>query len=146
MKRLSFWNKLVAIVLVLSLSSCMFELGVYDEVRRGNVVSPISKTELLCRNCWIDRYIDRDGNRCVQTIEFFRDGTGVDIIRTELPNRRVITKRNTFGWNWMGAGYVGLELRYGVNDFSYFEKVSIYNGFLSGYWDNSNQLVRYTPK
>ncbi|MDO4780205.1 MAG: hypothetical protein Q3992_04185 [Bacteroides sp.] len=146
MKRLSFWSKFVAVALVLSLSSCMLELGVYDDVRVGGVITPMTKTELLCRNGWIDRYVDRDGNRCVQTIEFFRDGTGVDIIRTELPNRRVVTKRNVFDWSWIGSGYVGLELRYGVNDYSYFEKVVIAKGLLSGYWDNSNQLVQYSPK
>lgn len=136
----------MAVALVLSLSSCMLELGVYDDVRVGGVITPMTKTELLCRNGWIDRYVDRDGNRCVQTIEFFRDGTGVDIIRTELPNRRVVTKRNVFDWSWIGSGYVGLELRYGVNDYSYFEKVVIAKGLLSGYWDNSNQLVQYSPK
>lgn len=146
MKRLSFWSKFVAVALVLSLSSCMLELGVYDDVRVGGVITPMTKTELLCRNGWIDRYVDRDGNRCVQTIEFFRDGTGVDIIRTELPDRRVVTKRNVFDWSWIGSGYVGLELRYGVNDYSYFEKVVIAKGLLSGYWDNSNQLVQYSPK
>lgn len=142
MKTMTYLKLVLLTVLAINLTSCEVSIDdFYDDDNINN--SYYNKSRDLCSQRWVDTYIDVDGNRCRQELDFYMDRTGVDYIRVDYPNGRFTENEYYFNWNWENRGQTVLRMEYGPRDVSYLRDVYIGGNVLSGYLDNWNNFVDF---
>lgn len=132
---------LLAIAMV-NLTSCEVEIGGFwdhDDYSPGYY----EKSNVLCSRTWADDYIDSNGNRCHQELDFYMDRTGVDYTVTVYPNGNISRDEYRFRWNWENYGQTALRMVYAPGDYSILDRVMIQGNVLSGYLDGWDNYVDY---
>lgn len=142
MRTMVYLKLVLLAVLTVNLAACEVSIDdFYDNDNNGD--SYYNKSNELCSRRWVDIYIDVDGNRCRQELDFYMDRTGVDYIRVDYPNGRYTENEYHFNWNWENYGQTVLRMRYGPRDVSYLRDVYIRGNILSGYLDNWDNFVDF---
>lgn len=132
---------LLALAMV-NLTSCEVEIGGFwdhDDYSPGYY----EKSSALCSRTWADDYIDADGNRCHQELDFYMDRTGIDYIVKVYPDGGVYRNEYRFRWNWENYGQTALRMVYAPGDYSILDRVQIRGNVLSGYLDGWDNYVDY---
>lgn len=129
-------------IAMMSFASCEVEIGGFwdhDDYSPGYY----EKSNALCSRTWVDDYIDADGNKCHQELDFYLDRTGVDYIVMVYPDGGVYRNEYRFRWNWENYGQTALRMVYGAGDYSILDRVLISGNVLSGYLDGWGNYVDY---
>ncbi|ERI85756.1 hypothetical protein HMPREF1981_01343 [Bacteroides pyogenes F0041] len=144
-KNVKYWGIALIAMLAIGLTSCDVEVGTfYDDDNIGG--GYYNRSSELCSRTWVSFYIDAEGNRCRQELDFYMNRTGVDFIRVEYPDGYVKELENHFRWNWDNYGQTSLRMVYGPKDVSFLDGIYIGGNRLTGYLDGRDNYVEYRGK
>lgn len=104
-------------------SSCDY-IGVGIELGNGTN-NYREATYYLCSRTWVEEWTDNNGDFRRQELRFYDNNTGEDYVLT-VDNRGFRQEYSyTFVWDWYDAYYTSLRLKYGANDYSYMDNISM---------------------
>lgn len=118
---------LFLITLVCSFSSCE-EIDPWDDHNQSN-------PNYLFDRAWEDEFINKFDEDCVQTLEFYRNGRGMEYMEYYSHGKTTYEER-PFTWKWDHEYPYSLFIDYVDGDFSYFGKLRITPNRLDGYWND----------
>jgi len=91
-----------------------------------------STTYFLCHSSWVSYSYGSEGEY-MQHLFFYEDGNGKEIITYHYPTGPEYDEYR-FTWQWY-PDQTTIEMKYGIDDFLYFENVQVYTDYLKGILD-----------
>lgn len=133
-------KKIAGFLFLLSFVCCLSSCEVHDEYEARE-----EATYALCMNAWEDTFENNDGYDCLQLIEFFPDGTGMDSYTTFYPNGREKYEEVPFFWDWDNPYFDALYIDYPDQEDSYMEEIRIGNRRLRCVLDDDDVEFKAVP-
>lgn len=90
----------------------------------------MSPDDYLCGSLWVSSYYDQ-GVEYIQELVFYNDGSGKEMF-TYINQYGPVYEDYKFQWQWVSEDYTSIEMKYGPDDYIYFDDVRVYSDYLKG--------------